>query len=336
MRYVKKWTKCPKYVKGITFKRNQPGLSEMQNAQAITSEDGSRDLAYQWIKDISGLVSPPEVCIKLLDLVDSPKSTAHEIGEVISSDPNLAARLLKLVNSSFYNYSGRIDTLSRAIAIVGTRELYSLAVSVSAIRAFSKIPAEIINMDSFWRHSLFCGIIARQLAKRCGILHPERLFVSGLLHDIGALVSFARAPQKARELLMIAEGDEQTLSYVERKEYGFDHAELGGMLAEMWKLPDTLVESISCHHNPMEAICSKQQASIIKIADLLADRSEMGSLFASAPPQGKEALEVDKVLWRTTGLVAANFDEAQIIADAGQQFIETSGILLTKSDVSSQ
>jgi putative nucleotidyltransferase with HDIG domain len=303
----------------------------MQTAQKIRVEDCSGDVAYQWVRDISGLVSPPEVCIKLVDLVDSPKSTAHEIGEVISSDPNLSARLLKLVNSSFYNYSGRIDTLSRAIAIVGTRELYSLAISVSAVRAFSKIPAQLINMDTFWRHSLFCGIIARYLAKRCGILHPERLFVAGLLHDIGELVLFARAPEKSRDLMLMAEGDENVLAYAERQEFGFNHAELGGLLATLWKLPETLVEAVSCHHAPFDAVCSKQQAAIVKIADMLADRSSLGALFEAQPRQASP-LEIENNLWRVTGLCAANFDETQIIGDAGQQFIEASGILFADSD----
>jgi HD-like signal output (HDOD) protein len=303
----------------------------MQTAQIVRIKECSSELASQWTRDVSGLVSPPEVCIRMLDLVESPKSTAHEIGEVIASDPNLSARLLKLVNSSFYNYSGRIDTLSRAIAIVGMRELYSLAVSVSAIRAFSKIPMEIINMDTFWRHCLFCGIIARNLGKRCGVLHPERLFVAGLLHDIGVLVAFAKAPDKARDLLLISQGDEQALAYAEQQEYGFNHAELGGMLASLWNLPDTLVEAISCHHNPLEAVCSKQQAAIIKIADMLADRSDLGALF-SPIPRRDEPLDIDRTLWRAIGLVAANFDETQIIADAGKQFIDISGLLLAKAD----
>lgn len=307
----------------------------MQTAQTIRVDDCSDEVAYQWAKDVEGLVSPPEVCIRLLDLVDSPKSTAHEIGEVISSDPNLSARLLKLVNSSFYNYSGRIDTLSRAIAIVGTRELYSLAISVSAVRAFSRIPAQLINMDTFWRHSLFCGIIARNLAKRCGILHPERLFVAGLLHDIGELVMFARAPEKSRDLMLMAEGNEHVLAYAERQEFGFTHADLGGLLATLWKLPDTLVEAISCHHKPFDAVCSKQQAGIVKIADILADRSSLGALFESQPRQAAP-LEIDKNLWRVTGLCAANFDESQIIGDAGQQFIETSGILFTDASATKQ
>jgi HD-like signal output (HDOD) protein len=303
----------------------------MQSAQSIQSAYNPSELAYQWTRDVSGLVSPPEVCVQLLDLVDSPTSTAHQIGEVIASDPNLSARLLKLVNSSFYNYSGRIDTLSRAIAIVGTRELYSLAVSVSAIRAFSKIPVEVINMDTFWRHSLLCAIIARGLGRRCGVLHPERLFVAGLLHEIGALVMFARAPEKSRELLMAAEGDEQTLAYAERREFGFHHADLGGLLAAMWKLPDSLAEAISCHHDPMEAVCSKQQAALVRIADMLADRSELGALFPPLPYRD-EPLDIDKALWRLTGLVAANFDEHQIIADAGRQFIEISGLLLSNAN----
>lgn len=303
----------------------------MQAAESIRDEECASELAYQWTKDVAGLVSPPEVVVQLLDLVESPQSTAHEIGEVIASDPNLSARLLKLVNSSFYNFAGRIDTLSRAIAIVGTRELYSLAVSVSAIRSFSRIPAEIINMDTFWRHSLLCGIMARYLGKRCGVLHPERLFVAGLLHDIGSLVVFTRAPEKAKELLMIAQSDEQALAYAEQQEFGFNHADLGGMLATLWSLPDTLVEAISCHHNPMDAVCSKQQAAIVKIADILADRSELGALFAPMPRRD-EPLNIDKALWRATGLVAANFDESQIIADAGKQFIEISGMLLAGSD----
>jgi putative nucleotidyltransferase with HDIG domain len=308
---------------------------DMQTAQTIHVEDCSGEVAYQWVKDVAGLVSPPEVCLRLLDLVDSPKSTAHEIGEVISSDPNLSARLLKLVNSSFYNYSGRIDTLSRAIAIVGTRELYSLAISVSAVRAFSKIPAQLINMDTFWRHSLYCGIIARYLAKRCGILHPERLFVAGLLHDIGVLVMFARAPEKSRDLMLMAGGDENTLAYGERQEFGFNHADLGGLMATVWNLPDTLVEAIACHHNPLDAVCSKQQAGIVKIADILADRSSLGALFESRPRQ-ETPLAIDKDLWRVTGLCSANFDETQIIAEAGQQFIETSGILFADSDANNQ
>jgi hypothetical protein len=92
-----------------------------------------------------------------------------------------------------------------------------------------------------------------------------------------------------------------------------------------------LVEAISCHHNPLDAVCSKQQAAIVKIADILADRSALGALFESRPRQATP-LEIDSSLWRVTGLVAANFDETQIIGDAGQQFIETSGILLADSD----
>lgn len=303
----------------------------MQTAQNVQIEDYSGDIAYQWVKDITGLVSPPNVCIKLLELVESPMSSAHEIGEVIGSDPNLSARLLKLVNSSFYNFSGRIDTLSRAIAIVGTRELYSLAISVSAIRAFSKIPAKLINMDTFWRHSLFCGIIARYLGKRCGILHPERLFVAGLLHDIGELVLFARAPEMSRDLMLMVEGDENTFAHAQREQFGFNHADLGGIMATLWQLPDTLVEAISCHHNPFDAVCSKQQAAIVKIADILADRSSLGALFEAKPRQ-ESPLKIDNNLWRVTGLCAANFDESQIIGDAGQQFIETSGILFTDTE----
>jgi HD-like signal output (HDOD) protein len=144
--------------------------AERQNPEASAAE-----LAQRLIGDVSFLVSPPDVCIKVFGLLESGQASAQEIGDVISHDPSLTARLLQLVNSSFFNFARRVDTVSRAITVLGTRELYSLVLAVSAIKSFSRLPVTLVNIDTFWRHGIFTGLLAREIARKIRILHPERL-----------------------------------------------------------------------------------------------------------------------------------------------------------------
>ena len=109
----------------------------MNQPEPYATRDLAADFAASLINDVSYLVSPPDVCVKVFDLIESNNASAQDIGEIISHDPSLTARLLRLVNSSFYNFPRRIDTVSRAITIVGIRELYSLVIAVSAIKSFT-------------------------------------------------------------------------------------------------------------------------------------------------------------------------------------------------------
>jgi len=277
------------------------------------------DKAQKWVNEVSGLVSPPDVCITVFELVESNTATARALGEVISRDPSLTARLLKLVNSAFYHFSKRIDTVSRAVTVIGISELYSLVIAVSAIKSFSKIPNYLINIDTFWRHSLYCGLIARIIARRCNVLHPERLFVAGLLHDIGSLVLFDRAPQEARDLLLAAQGDEDVLYLSEIKEFGFSHADLGGLLLGDWNLPLALRDAVQNHHRPEAADAGKMEAAIVHIANALANRSDLGGFF-EIPPQD---VYIDEAAWAEVRLDPAEVDLDQLIAEAGLQFADS-------------
>ena len=118
-------------------------------------------------------------------MLEDPNTTANDLGRVIGRDTGLTARLLKIVNSAFYGFQSRIETVSRAVTIIGMRELRGLVLAASAIEAFSKVPNKVLNMANFWRHSVYCGVVAQLLAERSNVLHAERLFVAGLLHDIG-------------------------------------------------------------------------------------------------------------------------------------------------------
>ncbi|HSJ47206.1 MAG TPA: HDOD domain-containing protein [Gammaproteobacteria bacterium] len=293
--------------------------AERQNPEASAAE-----LAQRLIGDVSFLVSPPDVCIKVFGLLESGSASAQEIGDVISHDPSLTARLLQLVNSSFFNFARRIDTVSRAITVLGTRELYSLVLAVSAIKSFSRLPITLVNIDTFWRHGIFTGLLAREIARKIRILHPERLFIAGLLHDIGSLVLYARMPDQMADLMLMSEGEEDVLHRAEQEQFGFSHGDLGGALARVWNLPEQLQDAITHHHDPEAGQSS--DAAIIHLADALANRSVLGA-FCEDPPG---IAHIHPETWERLGMEPADLDEEGLIGDAGLQFTETAGLLLAR------
>jgi HD-like signal output (HDOD) protein len=293
----------------------------------VTSDISTRapelDTARKWIAETSDLSSPPEICATVFELLRSPTASARDFGEVISRDPNLTARLLRIVNSSVYGLATSVDTVSRAIAIIGHRELHSLMLAVTAVSSFSNIANTLVNMDTFWRHSIYCGLLSRALARRCRVLHPERLFVLGLLHDLGSLVIYRQAPQLAVELLERAQGNEELLYRAELERLGFSHAELGGLLLQRWSLPEVLQEAVQYHHDPANAPNAAMEAGIVYIADILANRSELGA-FCEQPAA---ELRIAPQIWQTTGLSEAEISPQELIGEAGLQFAETAEML---------
>ena len=151
-------------------------------------------------------------------------SSAQAIGDVIGADPALSARLLRLANSPYYGIPSRVETISRAVTILGMKELYSLALTVSVISAFKDIPNQLVNMASFWRHSVTCGVIARTIAEIKGLSDRETLFVAGLLHYIGRLLLYQRAPAHAMGVLACARRSGSLLFQAEKEVMGLDHA----------------------------------------------------------------------------------------------------------------
>jgi len=275
------------------------------------------------VRDITGLVSMPAVYYKILELVENENSTAAEIGEVIAQDTNLTARLLRIANSAFYGFPSSIETVSRAITVIGLRELRDLVLATSAIEAFDDIPLDMANMTSFWNHSLYTGVCARILATRNKVLHNERLFVAGLLHDIGHLVMFLKLPNRLRDCMVRAARDDQDIHMIERRDIGFDHAELGAALLRFWKLPDSLIHTIRYHHEPELAEKFRQESAIVHIANILAKHADLADYVSENVFQ-----------YNPVALQLLNFDESQaeeICAEADLQFNEAREIFLPKA-----
>ena len=241
------------------------------------------------------LASLPAVHARLNEALDDPRATATAIADIISEDTGLTARLLRLVNSPFYGFSGRVDTISRAVVLVGTQQISDLALATCIMRMFEGIPARFVDMGAFWLHGLATGTAARVIGMRRGETHVERLFVAGVLHDVGRLLIYRGLPDLARDILGHG-GEGDLLIDVERKLLGFDHAEVGGELLRRWQVPGGLADAVAYHHRPELDPDDGSASATIHLADIVAHVLEAGSSGERrVPPLDEEA-------WRRLGL----------------------------------
>lgn len=243
------------------------------------------------------LTTLPSVYLKITETIKKPQSSAQEIADMIGKDTSLTARLLKLVNSSFYGYPAAIDSLPKAVSIVGTSQLSMLAFGIDLVDEFKGIPRGHINMDSFWRHSLACGILARLLAASRNVQTTERLFMAGMLHDIGRLILYHYLPQEAAAILEEAAQKGELLYLAEEARLGRDHTDIGGQLLELWRLPKTLENAVRFHHRPSESPNGLEPA-IVHAADVIAKAMGIGSSGDSFVPP------LDHKAWQQVGVPA--------------------------------
>lgn len=256
------------------------------------------------VKGAVRLISLPEVFLKVTQMADDPHASGAAIAQVIGKDPALTARLLRIANSPLYGFPTRIDTFTRAIAVIGTRGLRDLVLAYTAVDAFSRFRNGLIDMEAFWRRSLLCAIVARHLGIHSKVVQAESLFASGVLHDIGQMIILNKLPEMARETHLRARDSGIPLHILERAVIGFSHAEVGGELLRQWMLPAGIWEGVKCHHAPGEARHSAPSAAIIHIASVVA-----GNPYAPALSFQDEnslayhlAAEVDPIAWGLTGL----------------------------------
>lgn len=279
------------------------------------------------VQGVGSLVTLPDVFIRINRLVENPDSTNADIAQVVSQDPAFTVRLLRVANSPFYGLSSTVDTVSKAISVIGTSQIRNLALSTAVANSFSGLSNQLVSMDNFWRHSLYCALAARKLAKLAGRCDAEAVFTAGLLHDIGELVLFNRLPEKARDalLLVLDSADELPLYQAEQQTMGFDHAQVGGELARQWKLPLLLQECISFHHDIHAAQQYKREVAIVHIANILALMAEVQTLDPA------DVAPIDPDAWKITGLLQADVIDSTVretqaeIAEAEQLFFGKSG-----------
>ncbi len=269
------------------------------------------------LADMSEIASPPEVYLALRRLIEDDRTSAADIGAVIERDPALSARLLRVVNSPWFAAPTPIETLPRAITRLGLDDLVSIALSVGAVDSFSRIAAAVMNMRTFWAHSVYCAVAARELARSMGYFQPERLFVAGLLHDVGMLAINSRFPELAEANVVAAAGNESRLAAAERDWLGFDHAGIGATLLERWGIHPATCAAIRHHHEPAAGGEFALEARIVQLADLLANETD-AARFCGVPPAPGDRIDPAPE-FALLGL-DANFDRAAFVDEVARAF----------------
>ena len=256
------------------------------------------------IEGINDVVSLPGVFVRVNAMVNDPNCSIAEVATVISQDPGLTMRVLRMANSPAYGISKEIDSVAKAATVIGTERIRDIALATSAVETFDGIPNELVSMQDFWMHSIYCAIVAKYLSELAKVSNPDSLFVAGLLHDIGQLVLFNSNPEESRKVLeyVLDDTEDTEIQLVEKEILGYDHAMVGGALAESWNLTPKLVEIITSHHDIAHAVNYKKESAIVKIANSIAVMAELNSTNI----EETDAASLNDETW-----LAAGFDPAQ-------------------------
>jgi HD-like signal output (HDOD) protein len=252
------------------------------------------------------LGSLPESWRHLDQVCSKATVTTDMIAEVVATDAGLTTRILRLANSPMFGLPGRVEAIDRAVSLMGTRQVRDLALAACVIDRFKDVPETLVSMHSFWRHSLGCALLARAIAAKRRESNVERFFVSGLLHDVGALLMCQVTPElTTKALTKIGAGTPAVMA--ERSVFGFDHSDVGKGLLEAWGLPQSLSIPVGRHHSPSTGVAYAVESAVVHVASTISDLLAVGEGI-----EGRSS-PLDTQAWTQTGLQPAAL--AEVVSD---------------------
>ncbi len=225
--------------------------------------------------NVSSIFSLPEVAFRINELIDSGEASNEELEKTVLHDPAITAKILKFANSAYFGFSGQVETISRAISLVGHKELQNLVIATSVTSTFKGISSDLVDMESFWHHSVTCGVVARLLA--VNIESRERFFIAGLLHSVGKLIFFSQFPDESAKILRYKDEGEDAVVKAEREVFGFTYTELSAELLKQWRLPASIWEMVQAQYALEMEEKSKDAADILKLSVDIANHMQPGA-----------------------------------------------------------
>lgn len=256
--------------------------------------------AQHYAKRAGELFLLPDTATKIKQLIDDPKTGAEDLAEVLSYDPVLSVQLLKVANSAMYRFPNCIDSLDRAVQVIGTQSLYNLVLAHAAAQAFSEFDAERFDLQSFWERSISCALLAKHFGDALKIRGAERLFVAGLLHNIGELVMAQLEPEKLEACVLMY--NEQPQWRAQLHIFGFSFADVGAALVLLWGIPHTIALPIENQHFALRAPESRDD-QVMQLATILAWENLQQILYS-------EDSVITAEIYRPLGLEQEDLQEA--------------------------
>ncbi|CAB9494946.1 MULTISPECIES: HDOD domain-containing protein [Alteromonas] len=185
----------------------------------------------------------PDICVRLRSTLDDPRSSIEDIAVLVSADPSLTAKVLRLANSSLFRFPSQIASLTKAINVIGGEALYNLVIAETATTAFKHFDTLLIDLDKHWHASVYCGMVAKSLAMRLNIRGAERFFVMGILQNLSELIIAKKEPKRYDDY---RQAQKSELPHIEQlAHFGFTFAHCSGIILEKWHLPIGLYYPIS-------------------------------------------------------------------------------------------
>ena len=295
-------------------------MSETTPTTPTTSAD-TEAIVTSAIQEISHIATLPEVTIKIIKLVEDPDSTAQDLNNVISNDPALGARILKVVNSAFYGLPGQIGSINRAIVLLGLNAVKNIAIAASLAKLFrgGKIAANFDARD-LWSNAIASACATRLLAAKISLGLPDEAFLSGLIHDIGIMVEIqARRNQFVEVLQKLEENPDMSLLDAETQVLGANHEQFGQGLCKLWKFPQSFQYVTGFHHRPSElAQGQRTLTGLVHVADVITKQLGIGFTV------GTKENEVDPAMLKELGLTQGIMEE--VAEQLPEAIEEASGI----------
>ena len=252
--------------------------------------------SQELVSQIEMLTSLPDVYERVREQVESPDGSIAEVARLVGADPALSARLLRLVNSALYGPRGRIDDVLRAVTLLGLQQVHDLVLAMSLQATFAGIRPARLDMQRFWRGSLLTGLAARAAAQAAAQPMGERLFMIGVLSDIGHLVLYQTVPELAAMAQREADAGKDALEAAERRVIGCDFAEVGAALMDRWQLPDRFAGAIGTQMLPRLGGAFAADAAALHLARRIAEADAKGEASTDA------AASVAADVWPLIGL----------------------------------
>ncbi|NJL31398.1 MAG: HDOD domain-containing protein [Phycisphaerales bacterium] len=293
------------------------------NANANMPDQNQEKLVMEAVQEISHIATLPQITLKIIQLVEDPNSTASDLNKIISNDPALGARILKVVNSAFYGLPGQIGSINRAIVLLGLNAVKNIAIAASLAKLFrgGQI-SQNFSARELWVHSIGVATGTQLLSKEVGLGLPDEAFLAGLIHDIGIVVEAqARRPKFVEAVEKMAVTPGLTLRQAELSALGATHEQFGAALCKNWKFPSAFAYVTGFHHRPMELSENHRTlACLVHIADITVAGLKIGYTHTV------ESTEVGSDVMEAVGLPE---DRLVAVAEALPAAMEEAMALLT-------